>query len=67
MEVVSPPPVHALVEAEQRRAGPQGKLQERFAAFAGREWGSLLSQSEEAAKSAAASPTHSSGLRWAAS
>ena len=33
---------------------PKGKLQERFAAFAGGDWGSLLSQSEEAAKSAAA-------------
>ena len=33
---------------------PKWKLQERFAAFARRDWGSLLSQSEEAAKSAAA-------------
>ena len=33
---------------------PKGKLQERFAAFARGDWGSLLSQSEEAAKSAAA-------------
>ena len=54
VEVVSPPPAHALVEAEQRRIGPQRKLQERFAAFARGEWGSLFSQSEETAKSAAA-------------
>ena len=54
VETVSPPPAHAVVEAEQRRIGPQGEASRAFCCICQGEWASLLSQSEEAAKSAAA-------------